>query len=125
MAARRHSEPHLRVFLDILLSPVIDRTFYARATDFSENKHGEKLLEDFKTLVYNEVALTHINSLLLKCPYALTIKEIEMNGGEALIYLSSLRRLLTSTNHRSAYKYYISLIKKISIGQYKRTELLD
>ena len=111
------------------MSPVAERTLYAKTTDFSENKFGEKLSESFEILLNNEAARTHINSILeqLKCPLTirlpknsvLTIEEIRMNGGEAAIYLSSLRHLVFA-NGTSFRKYKISLIKRISIGQYRQ-----
>lgn len=133
MAAKHHLKPHLILFLDILLSPVLPRTFYANGFDFSQNRYGEKLSESFEILLNNDIARSYINSILeqlngAKLPLplnpVLTLEEMEMIGKEAGIYLSCLKQLVFA-NRLSIRKIKISIIKRISIGQYKKGVLLS
>ena len=133
LVAKHHSKPHLRLLLDILLSPVLPRSLHANNFDFSENKYSEKLSESFEILLNNETARSYINSIIekqknddipLPLNPILTLIEMEDNTEELALYLNSLKQLVLG-NRPSIRKLQISLIKKISMGHYTNTPLLD
>jgi len=122
----------LVLLLDILLSPVLPRTFYANRLDFSHNKYGEKLTESFEILLNNDTARSYINSILghlkeLNLPLplnpVLTLEEIEKNGSEVSLYLGCLKQLVLS-NRPSIRKLKMSIIKAISVGPSQKKVLV-
>jgi uncharacterized protein YqgV (UPF0045/DUF77 family) len=87
----------------------------------------------FEILLNNDAARSYINSILERLKVSklplplnpvLTIEEMEKNGGETALYLTSLKQLVFA-NRPSIRKNQISLIKRISTGEYKRKALLS
>jgi uncharacterized protein YqgV (UPF0045/DUF77 family) len=91
------------------------------------------LSESFEILLNNEAARSYINSIIEKLKDddiplplnpVLTLAEMKDNTEEVALYLNSLKQLVLA-NRPSIRRSHTSLIKRISMGHYTNTPLLD